>query len=143
MWFPCQHCHRVSTIKWFTVTGVTCLVAVYTTTGAVQAAPPPWSTLEFRHRAPVQSASDPYAKPEPAYAKWGRLAVSETKKRYPQAQVVDYLHIGRVEKSKNLAEECFKLWLRFEHREFGVYVTVVIDKHTDRVQLIQFRESPK
>lgn len=143
MWLKHEESHRKSAVKWFIATGMTCLLAGWINMGVAQAASIPSSEPEFRHRTPVQSASDPYTKPEPAYAKWGKLAVKETKERYPKAQVIDYLHVGRVDKSDNLAEECFKLWLRSEPREFGVYVTIVFNKHTEKVQTIQFRESPR
>ena len=32
---------------------------------------------------------------QPPYAKWGKLAVEKTKEKYPKAEIIDYLHIGR------------------------------------------------
>ena len=63
---------------------------------------------------------------EPSYAKWGRLAVFETGKRYPDYQIVDYLYMGR-----NLAQngdnvERFKLWLRKGAAEKGVVITITL-----------------
>lgn len=64
----------------------------------------------------------------PSYAKWGNIAVKETIKKYPEASVVDYLHIGREDKCNRVAVEKFKLWLRSSEREFGVFVDVEFDK---------------
>jgi Protein of unknown function (DUF3889) len=63
---------------------------------------------------------------EPAYAKWGRLAVFETGKRYPDYEIVDYLYMGR-----NLAQnedivENFKLWMKKGSSEKGVIITVTL-----------------
>ncbi|MDR7072644.1 DUF3889 domain-containing protein [Fictibacillus barbaricus] len=63
---------------------------------------------------------------EPSYAKWGRLAVFETGKRYPDYQIVDYSYLGR-----NLAQngdnvERFKLWLRKGAAEKGVVITITL-----------------
>lgn len=102
-----------------------------------------WTETPFRHRAVVQNNESPYYKPEPSYAKWGKLAVRETKQRYPEAHVVDYLHLGRSMKSPGLVQESFKLWLRSKPREFGVFVTIVFDKNTEQVRSIQFRETPR
>jgi len=102
---------------------------------------------DFRQRAvrPAMQQGDttPYAKPEPAYAKWGKLAVSETKERYPKAHVVDYLHVGRQNVGANLAKETFKLWLRSPAKEFGVIVTITFEKQTDKVRSIEFCETTR
>ena len=98
---------------------------------------------EFRSRAMVQKTSDPYYKPEPEYAKWGKIAVSETTKRYPEASVVDYLHVGRSLKGDTLVQESFKLWLRSASREFGVLVTIVFDKNTEKIRSIEFCETKR
>lgn len=82
-------------------------------------------------------------KEPPDYAKWGNIAVTETIKKYPQADVVDYLHIGREEKDKTTAVEKFKLWLRQDEKEFGVYVNVEFDKNTNQFKGISFKETDR
>lgn len=77
---------------------------------------------------------------EPAYAKWGRLAMRETQKKYPQAQIIDYLHVGRRAISAGTAEEVFKLWLRQAEREWAVYVRIRFVTSTDQVLSIRFEE---
>ncbi len=80
---------------------------------------------------------------QPEYAKWGRLAMIETHKRYPNADIIDYLHIGREQISPTIAEERFKLWLRENQREFGVFVNIQFDTNTEEVKKITFRETSR
>ncbi|RUL57146.1 DUF3889 domain-containing protein [Lysinibacillus antri] len=80
-------------------------------------------------------------KPTPAYAKWGRLAMQEVMAKYPSADVIDYLHIGRETGSVTSVEK-FKLWLRAEdNREFGVFVDITFNNQTEEVVNIQYTES--
>ncbi|MEX2105168.1 MAG: DUF3889 domain-containing protein [Bacilli bacterium] len=82
-----------------------------------------------------------YAKPEePTYAKWGRLAMQETKNKYPRADIVDYLHVGAVTESPSITVDKFKLWLRQDQREGGVYVNIHYETATDRVIPFRFRK---
>jgi hypothetical protein len=78
---------------------------------------------------------------EPAYAKWGKMAVLKTKEKYPKADIIDYLYVGRKKKSPNVAVEQFKLWLREDTKEFGVFVDIEFDIQTENVIQITFRES--
>lgn len=73
-----------------------------------------------------------YEKPEPAYAKWGKIAVAETKRQFPQFKVVDYKYLGHSE-SGSEGRERFRLWLRGDRREFGVNVTVRYDKASQKL----------
>jgi Protein of unknown function (DUF3889) len=75
----------------------------------------------------------------PSYAKWGRLAMEKTKERYPEAQIIDYLHIGR-EESGDTSTERFKLWLKGKDREFGVLVNIRFDSKTEQLKQISFSE---
>jgi hypothetical protein len=77
---------------------------------------------------------------EPAYAKWGRLAMSETHKKFPRAKIVDYKHVGRQQRSPTVTEETFKLWLRQDHREWGVYVRITFETPTEKVISVRFQE---
>ncbi|XEC97260.1 DUF3889 domain-containing protein [Paenibacillus tarimensis] len=79
---------------------------------------------------------------QPDYAKWGRMAVQETAKRY-DADIIDYLHVGRQTVSPGVAEETFKLWLRKDGREFGVYVVIRFETETERVISIRFMETAR
>ncbi|MHC0039118.1 DUF3889 domain-containing protein [Pseudoneobacillus sp. C159] len=75
----------------------------------------------------------------PAYAKWGRVAMKSTHEKYPKAEIIDYLHIGRVEGNKTSTEK-FKLWLKEKNREFGVFVDVVFETKTDKLVKVTFKE---
>ncbi|RNB85566.1 YqzG/YhdC family protein [Brevibacillus panacihumi] len=76
----------------------------------------------------------------PSYAKWGRMAMQETQKRYPMAAIIDYLHVGRENLQTDRARETFKLWLRQDSREFGVSVIITFDPRTEKVISMEFRD---
>ncbi|TCZ81284.1 DUF3889 domain-containing protein [Paenibacillus albiflavus] len=82
-----------------------------------------------------------YAADQPLYAKWGKIAMNETKNKY-HAAIVDYLHMGRTQINENITEEKFKLWLRkANQQEFGVYITIRFDTHTEQILFIHFEET--
>jgi len=72
----------------------------------------------------------------PAYAKWGKLALIETHKKYPHAKIVDYLHQGN-EVKKDSTIENFKLWLTKDNDEFGVFVSIEFNTETEKVMNIK------
>lgn len=78
-------------------------------------------------------------RPTPPYAKWGKIAVEKTKEKYPDAKVVDYLHVGREDKGSNSVEK-FKLWLKGPDREFGVFVNVEFNEAKEKVIKITYKE---
>ncbi|MCM3765186.1 YqzG/YhdC family protein [Neobacillus niacini] len=81
-------------------------------------------------------------KPIPPYAKWGQLAMKKTHEKYPQAQIVDYLHVGRTTGPQSSVEK-FKLWLKDSQREFGVFVDIEFENTTEKVISTKFRESTR
>lgn len=78
---------------------------------------------------------------QPAYAKWGQLAMTEVKSKYPDAKIIDYKHVRRKKISATVVEEKFKLWLRENREEFGVVVAIRFDKDTERVLSVRFLET--
>ncbi|WP_010531465.1 YqzG/YhdC family protein [Lentibacillus jeotgali] len=76
----------------------------------------------------------------PSYAKWGRLAMKETQSKYPDADIIDYLHRGREDKNETSVEK-FKLWLQEDDREFGVFIDIEFNAKTENVVDITFRET--
>jgi len=78
---------------------------------------------------------------EPAYAKWGRIAVEKAKERYPDAAIVDYLYVGS-RKNGHIITETFKLWIQQPHREFGIFLMIERDAETDVIQSIHIVETP-
>ncbi|RKQ33053.1 DUF3889 domain-containing protein [Oceanobacillus halophilus] len=78
----------------------------------------------------------------PSYAKWGKLAMQETKKRYSNAEIIDYLYIGKESQGENSVEK-FKLWLKKEDREFGVYIDITFHSETEEVISIEFEETDR
>ncbi|SDP76473.1 Protein of unknown function [Litchfieldia salsa] len=90
---------------------------------------------------PIQTAFAE-KKPVPNYAKWGVLAMKETQKRYPMADIKDYQHIWREDKKNGTTIERFKLWLKQDNKEFGLYVTFTFDTKTEELKDILFVETP-
>ncbi|MGD8190950.1 YqzG/YhdC family protein [Brevibacillus ginsengisoli] len=80
------------------------------------------------------------ASAQPPYAKWGRLAINETQKHYPQAQIIDYLHIGRESLDNNQSRENFRLWLRQNQKEWGVLVSITFDTRTEQLISIKIND---
>ncbi|BAC15398.1 YqzG/YhdC family protein [Oceanobacillus iheyensis] len=80
--------------------------------------------------------------PEPAYAKWGRIAVQEVKAKYPEDKVVDYLHVGRKTNEQETIET-FKLWLEGKTKEFGVIIDIHFNTNTEKITDIQFKETSR
>jgi Protein of unknown function (DUF3889) len=78
----------------------------------------------------------------PSYAKWGSLAVKKTKEKYPDAAIVDYLHIGKENGSK-VSTEKFKLWLKRGGKEFGVFVDIQFESDTEKLIDIKFTETDR
>jgi hypothetical protein len=77
---------------------------------------------------------------QPPYAKWGRIAVQETMKKYPRAQIVDYLHVGRKNKTATTSEETFKLLLQEGNRRWAVFVRIEFQNATEQVVAIRISE---
>lgn len=79
--------------------------------------------------------------PEPEYAKWGTIAVKETQRHY-QADIIDYLHVGRTNLAADQAEEKFKLWIRTKDgHEFGVFVYIRFNPLQDTAYTIRFERA--
>ncbi|MFD2973502.1 DUF3889 domain-containing protein [Peribacillus deserti] len=81
-------------------------------------------------------------KPIPPYAKWGVYALKKVKQKYPNAQVIDYAHLGRTS-TVNTSTESFKLWLRDGKKEFGVFIDITFDKGTEQIIKVTFKESTR
>lgn len=91
--------------------------------------------------APLDSGTASAEEVSPEYAKWGRIAMEKVKVKYPSADVVDYLHIGR-EVGTVTSVEKFKLWLRSEdNREFGVFVDITFNNQSKKLVDIKYTES--
>lgn len=82
-------------------------------------------------------ANPPIVNAEPAYAKWGAIAVAQAQSKYG-AVVKDYAHIGRTVLSDSVAEETFRLLMKKENEEFTVQVKVQFNMHTDEITNVDF-----
>lgn len=85
------------------------------------------------------SAITPAQQELPAYAKWGQLAIKETRSKYPNASIIDYLHEGSEFKEDSTIEK-FRLWLKDSDKEFGVSVRIEFTTETDELLNIQIQE---
>ena len=84
-----------------------------------------------------------HVQPEiPAYAKWGKLAIKETQSKYPNANIIDYLHEGS-ETQEDVTIEKFKLWLKEGDNEFGVFVRIKFTTDTEKVITIELQETSR
>ncbi len=72
----------------------------------------------------------------------GQIAMQKTREKYPDAAIIDYLHIGR-EKRTNYSTEKFKMWLKEDSKEFGVFVTIKFDNVTEQIIDITYEETTK
>lgn len=75
----------------------------------------------------------------PAYAKWGQLAMKETRSKYPNASIIDYLHEGSESKGNSTIEK-FRLWLKENSKEFEVSVEIEYTTETETLVTIQIQE---
>lgn len=95
------------------------------------------------HSAPTHIPTIAHAQQEdPAYAKWGKLALQETQAKYPNANIIDYLHEGS-ESKDGFTIEKFKLWLKDGNHEFGVFIRIEYTTGTEKVVKIEFQETSR
>ena len=78
----------------------------------------------------------------PSYAKWGKIAIEETQAKYPNANIIDYLHEGSETKGNSTIEK-FKLWLKDGEKEFGVFVRIEYTTQTEAVVKIDLQETSR
>jgi len=71
-------------------------------------------------------------KEAPSYAKWGKRAMVEVKKKYPHAEIYDYKHVGRQEKA-HTSTETFYLWIREKQQSSKVTVNITFDSNSENV----------
>ena len=98
--------------------------------------------LNFAHTQLSTLAQEQQHETPPSYAKWGLLAVKETKLKYPNADIIDYLHQGR-EINGDSTFENFKLWLREGDKEFGVFVRIEFISETEELVGIEYEETSR
>ncbi|MER2088351.1 DUF3889 domain-containing protein [Sporosarcina sp. JAI121] len=78
----------------------------------------------------------------PSYAKWSKLAIKEIQSKYPNANIIDYLHEGSETKGDSTIEK-FKLWLKDGDNEFGVFVRIEFTTETEKVVNIELQETSR
>lgn len=85
--------------------------------------------------------TSPVAEAQPPYAKWGKVAMQQTMKTYPKAKIVDYLHVGRKNKTPTTSEETFKLLLQENNRMWALLVHIEFETKTEKVLKVSFEET--
>ncbi|NEU30167.1 DUF3889 domain-containing protein [bacterium LRH843] len=72
-------------------------------------------------------------------SKWGKIAVEKAEEKYPGSKIIDYRHAGTEEKPKSIIET-FKLIVKGTDKEFGVLVAIEIEKGTEQILNVTFKE---
>ncbi|ASV69562.1 DUF3889 domain-containing protein [Cytobacillus sp. FSL W7-1323] len=78
----------------------------------------------------------------PSYAKWGKEAMMIAKEKYPSADIVDYQHLGKEVKDETEIEK-FKLWMRQQEIEYGLYVFIEYDKDSEKIVRILTKKTDR
>lgn len=76
----------------------------------------------------------------PSYVKWGRIAMTKAQEKYPNSEVTDYLHVGKEDK-KGTSVEKFKLIVKQDQKEIGVFVNLTFDTRTERLLSVEMKET--
>ncbi|MDQ0862281.1 DUF3889 domain-containing protein [Bacillus sp. V2I10] len=76
----------------------------------------------------------------PDYAKWGKIAVEETKKQYPNAQISDYTYQGKVFISDERVQYNFEFSLITNQQKKKVHVYVLVNPKSDKLIDVNFDE---
>ncbi|BDH61780.1 hypothetical protein MTP04_19100 [Lysinibacillus sp. PLM2] len=66
--------------------------------------------------------------------------MEKTKEKYPNAQITDYLHIGR-DVGDSTSIEKFKLILKENNREFGLFVHLKFNNESENLVDVKFSET--
>lgn len=72
--------------------------------------------------------------PAEVYGPWGMVGMERAKRRYPNAEIVDYQHIGRQ------AAETFRYELQQNGRQWTVHAVVTFDPQTNQVVSVELLE---
>ena len=75
----------------------------------------------------------------PSYVKWGRIAMIKTQEKYPNSEITDYLHVGKENKNGKSIEK-FKLIVKDQNKEIGVFVDLTFDTRTERLLAVNMTE---
>ncbi|WP_141432926.1 DUF3889 domain-containing protein [Bacillus sp. 03113] len=91
---------------------------------------------------PLDLFNKAYARQEeaPPYAKWGSFALKKTKEKYPNAKIIDYLHVGKIS-GPITSTERFKFWLKENGKEYGVIINIEFNNETERVKRVTFKKT--
>ncbi|MDR0140248.1 DUF3889 domain-containing protein [Metabacillus idriensis] len=75
-----------------------------------------------------------------SYEEFGRVAMRKTMEKYPDAQITDYLHVGKKRKAAT-SIETFKLTLKEKNKTFQLFVFVEYNEKTKKVVKVTFEKA--
>jgi hypothetical protein len=94
-------------------------------------------------QAPMPSAQLQPPLSEPEYAKWGKVALAETKRHYKGSTITMYKHLGRRALNSWQIAEIFQFIVKKDGKQIPVDVRVFYEKDTGRVMKVQFLQEGK
>lgn len=76
----------------------------------------------------------------PSYAKWGKIAIEQTTKKYPNQQVTDYRYDGKVFISNVREQYDFEFTLKKDGQSREIRVYVLVNPQTDELIDVKYDE---
>ncbi|MYL64557.1 DUF3889 domain-containing protein [Bacillus hwajinpoensis] len=76
----------------------------------------------------------------PSYAKWGKMAIEETTKKYPDQQVTDYRYDGKVFISDVREQYDFEFTLKQNGQSREIRVYVLVNPQKDKLIDVKYDE---
>lgn len=68
-----------------------------------------------------------------SYVQWAQDAEEQAASRFPDARKIDFLYVGCKSQSAMTKNYIYKYWMKDRSREFGVYVTLLVDIQLNKV----------
>ncbi|WP_273849913.1 DUF3889 domain-containing protein [Guptibacillus spartinae] len=76
----------------------------------------------------------------PSYAKWGKIAIEQTTKKYPNQQVTDYRYDGKVFISNVREQYDFEFTLKQNGQSREIRVYVLVNPQSDELIDVKYDE---
>jgi hypothetical protein len=68
-----------------------------------------------------------------SYIKWVDVAKKQARSKYPSASFIDFLYVGCKSESSTTKYHIYKYWMKDGSRQFGVYVSILVDTESNKV----------
>ncbi|MCA0172524.1 DUF3889 domain-containing protein [Bacillus sp. RAR_GA_16] len=76
----------------------------------------------------------------PSYAKWGKIAIEQTTKKYPDQQITDYRYDGKVFISNVREQYDFEFTLKQNDQSREIRVYVLVNPQNDELIDVKYDE---